>query len=390
MTDIEDSPPGAEAAGAAQDPATASPVDTAAAGQEAAAASGQDATAPSGQDAIAASEPEAFAPAGADVQPLTEVADAADAADAADDAVAVVPAVRDGVDAGFDLDLVKRVLETALLVADSPLSVLELRRLFDDELGADALRRVLEVLRSDWHGRGVELTHVASGWRFRARPEMQQYLDRLRPDKPPRYSRAVMETLAIIAYRQPVTRGDIEAVRGVTVSGALVKTLEQRGWVEAVGFKEVPGRPALYATTSQFLDDLNLSSLGDLPPLEDLGSLLETAPQLPLDEPAVLPDGQDGALIAAPAAEQDDGAEAAEDASSEAAAAEESEATADASPQAAMDASSEAAAEESEAPPAATSGGEAPQSAADEPPAGGDEDAAGADGETSPATRHDA
>jgi segregation and condensation protein B len=157
-----------------------------------------------------------------------------------------------------------------------------------------------------------------------------------------------------------------------------------------VGFKEVPGRPALYATTSQFLDDLNLSSLGDLPPLEDLGSLLETAPQLPLDEPAVLPDGQDGALIAAPAAEQDDGAEAAEDASSEAAAAEESEATADASPQAAMDASSEAAAEESEAPPAATSGGEAPQSAADEPPAGGDEDAAGADGETSPATRHDA
>jgi len=345
MTDIEDSQPGAEAAAAAQDPATASPVDT------------------------AASEQEVTVPAGADVHASTEVADAAEA-------LAAVPAVRDGVDAGFDLDLVKRVLETALLVADSPLSVLELRRLFDDELGADALRRVLEVLRSDWHGRGVELTHVASGWRFRARPELQQYLDRLRPDKAPRYSRAVMETLAIIAYRQPVTRGDIEAVRGVTVSGALVKTLEQRGWVEAVGFKEVPGRPALYATTSQFLDDLNLSSLGDLPPLEDLGSLLETAPQLPLDEPSVLPDGQDGALIEAPAADQedagDDGAEAVGDASFEAAA--------DASAQAAADASSEAAAEESEAPP----------SAEDERPAGGDDDAAGANGETTPETRHNA
>lgn len=200
------------------------------------------------------------------------------------------PAVRDGVDSGFDLDLVKRVLETALLVADGPLSVLELRRLFNDELGADALRRVLETLRADWEGRGVELTHVASGWRFRARPDLQQYLDRLRPDKPPRYSRAVMETLAIIAYRQPVTRGEIEAVRGVTVSGALVKTLEQRGWVEAVGHKEVPGRPALYATTSQFLDDLNLTSLGDLPPLEDLGSLVEATPQLPLDAPGATAD----------------------------------------------------------------------------------------------------
>jgi segregation and condensation protein B len=388
MTDIEDSPPGAEAVAAAQDPATASPVDTAAAGQEAAAASGQEANVPAGQEAIAVSEPEAFAPAGADVQPLTEVAAAAAA-------VAAVPAVRDGVDTGFDLDLVKRVLETALLVADSPLSVLELRRLFDDELGADALRRVLEVLRSDWHGRGVELTHVASGWRFRARPELQQYLDRLRPDKPPRYSRAVMETLAIIAYRQPVTRGDIEAVRGVTVSGALVKTLEQRGWVEAVGYKEVPGRPALYATTSQFLDDLNLSSLGDLPPLEDLGSLLEAAPQLPLDEPAALPDGQEGALIEASAAEQDDaggdGAEAAEDASSEsAAAAEASEAeAAEASEAEAAEASEAEAAEASEALPAATSGGEAPHSAADQRPAVGEEGAAGADGETSPTTRKD-
>ena len=222
---------------------------------------------------------------------------------ASDTPVSDAPVMREGVDSGFDLELVKRVLETALLVADDPLSVLELRRLFNDELGADALRRVLETLRSDWGGRGIELTHVASGWRFRARPDLQQYLDRLRPDKPPRYSRAVMETLAIIAYRQPVTRGDIEAVRGVTVSGALVKTLEQRGWVEAVGYKEVPGRPALYATTSQFLDDLNLTSLGDLPPLEDLGSLVEAAPQLPLDEPPLAADVAEPVLLDAPAAE---------------------------------------------------------------------------------------
>jgi segregation and condensation protein B len=189
----------------------------------------------------------------------------------------------------FDLEHVKRVLETAILTAEEPLSVGQLRRLFDDELAAEPIRRVLEGLRNDWEGRGVELTQVASGWRFRARPEQQQYLDRLRHDKPPRYSRAVMETLAIIAYRQPVTRGDIEAVRGVTVSGALVKTLEQRGWVEAVGIKEVPGRPALYGTTAQFLDDLNLTSLGDLPPLEDLGTLVDTAaPQLPLGESAAL------------------------------------------------------------------------------------------------------
>jgi len=186
-----------------------------------------------------------------------------------------------------DLEHVKRVLETALLTTEDPLSIGQMRRLFDDELAAEPIRRVLETLRQDWEGRGVELTQVASGWRFRARPELQQFLDRLRPDKPPRYSRAVMETLAIIAYRQPVTRGDIEAVRGVTVSGALVKTLEQRGWVEAVGVKEVPGRPALYATTAQFLDDLNLTSLGDLPPLEDLGALVETVvPQMQL-EPAM-------------------------------------------------------------------------------------------------------
>lgn len=352
MTDIEHSLAGAEAAAAAQDPETEVP----------------GAAEPAGQGATSGAEQDDTAPAGADVPASTGTADAADP-------LAVVPAVRDGVDAGFDLDLVKRVLETALLVADSPLSVLELRRLFDDELGADALRRVLETLRSDWQGRGIELTHVASGWRFRARPELQQYLDRLRPDKPPRYSRAVMETLAIIAYRQPVTRGDIEAVRGVTVSGALVKTLEQRGWVEAVGYKEVPGRPALYATTSQFLDDLNLTSLGDLPPLEDLGSLVEAAPQLPLDEPAALPDGQGGALIEAPAAEQDEAAEHEDDAGDDGSGT-------------AEDASTEAAAaEESEALPATTPDGEAPGPAADERPADGDEDAAGGGRETSPTTR---
>lgn len=248
-------------------------------------------------DTAAAVAPPEDSPAAAGIPPQ-------DLAQAPEAGARATPAVRDGVDSGFDLELVKRVLETALLVADGPLSVLELRRLFNDELGADALRRVLETLRADWEGRGVELTHVASGWRFRARPDLQQYLDRLRPDKPPRYSRAVMETLAIIAYRQPVTRGEIEAVRGVTVSGALVKTLEQRGWVEAVGHKEVPGRPALYATTSQFLDDLNLTSLGDLPPLEDLGSLVEATPQLPLDAPGATADeGQ--RLLEAVAADPD-------------------------------------------------------------------------------------
>jgi segregation and condensation protein B len=263
------------------------------------------------QDATAASNPETSIAAAA-ATPAGEPSEAP-----VPDGDRVVdpgpPAARDSVETGFDLDLVKRVLETALLVADGPLSVLELRRLFNDELGADALRRVLETLRTDWEGRGIELTHVASGWRFRARPDLQQYLDRLRPDKPPRYSRAVMETLAIIAYRQPVTRGEIEAVRGVTVSGALVKTLEQRGWVEAVGHKEVPGRPALYATTSQFLDDLNLTSLGDLPPLEDLGSLVEATPQLPLDEPVAGQD-DDVPLLQAPADGDDAAAEAGEDA----------------------------------------------------------------------------
>lgn len=159
----------------------------------------------------------------------------------------------------------KRVLETALICAREPLPLRELRTLFADELGADTVRLLLDELVRDWQGRGVELVAVASGWRFQSRPEMREYLDRLHPEKPPKYSRAVMETLAIIAYRQPVTRGDIEDIRGVTVATQIIKQLEDRGWVEAIGYREAPGRPALLATTKQFLDDLGLASLEQLP-----------------------------------------------------------------------------------------------------------------------------
>lgn len=176
-----------------------------------------------------------------------------------------------------DLAHVKTVLETALLTSQEPLALPELSKLFDEELGNDTLRDMLEALREDWQGKGVELVNVASGWRFRARPEYQEFLDRLNPQKPPRYSRAVLETLAIIAYKQPVTRGDIENIRGVTVSSNIVRTLEMRGWIDVVGHREVPGRPALYATTKSFLDDLNLRSLEELPPLADLGALVDSA-----------------------------------------------------------------------------------------------------------------
>src|SRR6476619_7560298 len=179
-------------------------------------------------------------------------------------------------DENLDLAHVKTVLETALLTAQEPLSLTELRKLFEDALSNDTLRNVLEEIRSDWQGRGVELVSVASGWRFRARPETQKFLDRLDPQKPPRYSRAVLETLAIIAYRQQVTRGDIEEIRGVVVSANIIRALEARGWVEVVGHKEVPGHPELLATTKMFLDDLNLESLEELPPLDDLGSLVDT------------------------------------------------------------------------------------------------------------------
>ncbi len=163
----------------------------------------------------------------------------------------------------------KRVLETALICAPQPVTVRELRSLFDDALGADTLKALLMELQQDWAQRGVELVQVASGWRFQSRPEMRQYLDRLHPEKPPRYTRAVLETLAIIAYRQPVTRGDIEDVRGVTVNSLIIKQLEDRGWVEVIGHRETVGRPALFATTRQFLDDLGLQSLDQLPVLDD-------------------------------------------------------------------------------------------------------------------------
>ncbi|CAN7391373.1 SMC-Scp complex subunit ScpB [Cupriavidus necator] len=163
----------------------------------------------------------------------------------------------------------KIVLETALICAQEPLRVNDLRRLFDDDVGADTIRVLLDELRQDWRPRGVELVALASGWRFQSRPEMREYLDRLNPEKPPKYSRAVMETLAIIAYRQPVTRGDIEEIRGVTVSTEVVKKLEDRSWIEVIGHRDVPGRPALYATTKAFLDDLGLRTLDELPPLED-------------------------------------------------------------------------------------------------------------------------
>lgn len=172
----------------------------------------------------------------------------------------------------------KRVLETALICAPQPLPVRELETLFDGALGADTLKRLLAELQDDWAGRGVELVQVASGWRFQSRPDMRPYLDRLHPEKPPKYSRATLETLAIIAYRQPVTRGDMEDIRGVTINSVLLKQLEDRGWIEVIGHRETVGRPALYATTRQFLDDLGLQSLDQLPTLEGApseGSLIE-------------------------------------------------------------------------------------------------------------------
>ncbi len=173
----------------------------------------------------------------------------------------------------------KRVLETALICAPAPLPLRELGVLFDEQVGLDTLRTLLDELALDWQGRGVELVALASGWRFQSRPEMRVFLDRLNPEKPPRYSRAAMETLAIIAYRQPVTRGDIEDIRGVTVSSQIVKQLEDRGWIESIGYRESIGRPALYATTRHFLDDLGLASLDQLPPIESEGGDETTALQ---------------------------------------------------------------------------------------------------------------
>ncbi|HEY0877172.1 MAG TPA: SMC-Scp complex subunit ScpB [Zeimonas sp.] len=171
----------------------------------------------------------------------------------------------------------KIVLEAALLCSSQPLSIGELRRLFDDELDGDTIRNLLDALRADWNGRGVELSSLATGWRFQSTPQMAAYLGRLNSEKPPRYSRALLETLAIIAYRQPVTRGDIEEIRGVTVAGHLVRTLEERGWIEVIGHKDVLGRPELLGTTRQFLDDLGLRSLAELPPLLEPGQASEAA-----------------------------------------------------------------------------------------------------------------
>lgn len=180
------------------------------------------------------------------------------------------------------------------------LPVRDMRALFADELGTDTLKSLLEDLKNDWSLRGLELVAVASGWRFQSRPEMREYLDRLHPEKPPRYTRATLETLAIIAYRQPVTRGDMEDIRGVTINSQLIKQLEDRGWVEVIGHREVPGRPALYATTRQFLDDLGLQSLDQLPvrdsapaqssPMDHLTTPLEASLRAPLPAAAVLGD----------------------------------------------------------------------------------------------------
>jgi segregation and condensation protein B len=166
----------------------------------------------------------------------------------------------------------KRILETALVCAQQPLLVRDMRVLFDEEIGADTLKTILLELQQDWAFKGVELINVATGWRFQSRPELREYLDRLTPEKPPKYTRAVLETLAIIAYRQPATRGDMEDIRGVTINGLILKQLEDRGWIEVIGHRESVGRPALFATTKQFLDDMGIESLDQLP---ELGPLQE-------------------------------------------------------------------------------------------------------------------
>ncbi|UCV30041.1 SMC-Scp complex subunit ScpB [Ferribacterium limneticum] len=171
--------------------------------------------------------------------------------------------------------LIKKVLEAALLAAREPMTPSEMKKMFDEEFSSETLRKLLDQLREEWAERPVELIQLASGWRFRTRAEYLPYIERLNPERPPKYSRAVLETLAIIAYRQPVTRGDIEEIRGVAVNTNVVKTLEERGWIDVVGHRDTPGRPALFATTKQFLDDLGLRSVSELPPLEQISQTLE-------------------------------------------------------------------------------------------------------------------
>jgi segregation and condensation protein B len=211
-----------------------------------------------------------------------------------------------------DLQEIKSILEAALLVSGEAVAVPQLARMFEPPLDSDVVRRLLDDLRAEWSARSVELVQVASGWRFQAKPSVQRHLDRLSPEKPPRYSRAVMETLAIIAYQQPATRGDIEAIRGVAVSTNVIKALEDRQWVEVVGHRETPGRPALYATTKTFLDDLGLRSLSELPPLAELDAshLLEMP-----DAPTKAAEAQlalaSPILLATPEDRPDDGPDAA-------------------------------------------------------------------------------
>lgn len=193
----------------------------------------------------------------------------------------------------------KRVLETALICAQQPLLVRDMRVLFNEEMGSDTVKSLLLELQQDWAFRGVELVNVASGWRFQSRPEMREYLDRLSPEKPPKYTRAVLETLAIIAYRQPATRGDMEDIRGVTINTLILKQLEDRGWIEVIGHRESAGRPALFATTRLFLDDLGIESLNQLPELGPLNDHLverlsvgsdssDSQPELPMVEPSTV------------------------------------------------------------------------------------------------------
>jgi segregation and condensation protein B len=195
----------------------------------------------------------------------------------------------------FDIVQVKRVLEAALLSTTEPLTVQQLKRLFGGEVAADNIRKVLDELKDEWADRVVELTAVSTGWRIRVKPEYQPFLDRITNEKPPRYTRAVLETLAIVAYRQPVTRGDIEDIRGVAVSPATLNALVERGWVDEVGNRETPGRPALFATTRRFLDDLNLRSLEELPALDELQSALESV--APATEPDPAPAGVQQPLL---------------------------------------------------------------------------------------------
>lgn len=194
----------------------------------------------------------------------------------------------------------RRILETALLCAQEPLSLREMAVLFEGALSYDTLRRLLTELQRGWDNRGLELVCLASGWRFQSRPELRPFLERLHPEKPPKYSRAVLETLAIIAYRQPVTRGDMEEIRGVTINSAIIKQLEDRGWIEVIGYRETVGRPALFATTRTFLDDLGLAALDALPPLEAVSTPVDALAALTLQASSPSPTGPHADESAAP------------------------------------------------------------------------------------------